>query len=87
MEKITYSHARQNLSAILDNIIEDADVFYIKRQNGDQIAMLDAKEYESLLETAYIFSTKANTDAFLRGLKQAELKQGKEIDLQSYLDS
>jgi|GEM_PF-4432471 len=49
--------------------------------------MVDAREYESLLETAYIFSTKANADSFLRGLSQAELKQGKEeIDLQNYLD-
>lgn len=60
---------------------------YIKRQNGREIAMVDAREYESLLETAYIFSTKANADSFLRGLSQAELKQGKEeIDLQNYLD-
>jgi hypothetical protein len=53
----------------------------------EEITMRKITEDASLLETSYIFSTKANTDAFLRGLKQAELKQGKEIDLESYLDS
>jgi antitoxin YefM len=87
MEKITYTYARQNLSSILDTIIDDAEVIYIKRQNGKEIAMIDAKEYESLLETAYIFSTEANTKSFLKGVKQAEAKEGIEIDLQNYLDS
>jgi antitoxin YefM len=87
MEKITYSYARQNLSAILDTITNDAEVFYIKRKNGKEIAMVDSKEYESLLETSYVFSTKNNGDAFLRGLEQAESCQGKEIDIQNYLDS
>lgn len=87
MEKISYSYARQNLSQVLDNIIDDAEVVYIKRQNGNEIAMIDAREYESLLETSHIFSTKENTDRFLKALKQAESKEGKEIDLQNFMDS
>ncbi|MHC0448491.1 MAG: type II toxin-antitoxin system Phd/YefM family antitoxin [Candidatus Lariskella arthropodorum] len=87
MEKVTYTYARQNLSSILDTIVNDAEVVYIKRQNGKEIVMIDAKEYESLLETAYIFSTNANTKAFLEGLDQAENKEGKEIELQDYMDS
>jgi antitoxin YefM len=87
MEKVTYSYARQNLSTLLDSIINDTEVVYIKRQNGKEVAMIDAKEYESLLETAYIFSTKANTKAFLKGIKQAESKKGKKIDLSDYMDS
>ena len=78
MEKITYTYARQ-----FDTIINDAEIVYIKRRNGKEIAVINAREYESLLETAYIFSTKANTKAFLKGLKQAETKSGKEIDLQN----
>lgn len=87
MEKITYTYARQHLSTILNTIIDDAEVVYIRRPKGDEVAMVDAKEYESLLETAHIFSTKANTNAFLRGLKQAKAKTGTEIDLQNYMDS
>lgn len=87
MEKITYSYARAHLSSILDTIIDDAEVFYIKRKNGKEIAMIDSNEYESLLESAYIFSTKENTSAFLKGLGQAESSEGEEIDLQNYLDS
>jgi antitoxin YefM len=87
MEKITYSYARQNLSTILDSIIDDAEVFYIRRKNGKEIAMVDSKEYESLLETSYIFSTRANTNAFLRGLEQAQSAQGDDIDIQDSLDS
>jgi antitoxin YefM len=87
MEKITYSYARQNLSSILANVIDNSEVVYIKRQTGEEIAMVDAREYESLLETAHIFSTKANTKAFLRGLAQAKSNKGREIDLQNYMDS
>ena len=54
MEKISYTYARQNLSSVLDTIVNDAEVIYVKRQNGKEVAMIDAKEYEGLLETAYI---------------------------------
>jgi antitoxin YefM len=87
MENVTYTYARQHLSSLLDTVTNDAEVVYIKRQNGKRIAMIDANEYESLLETAHIFSTKENTEAFLRGLKQAESKEGIEIDLQDFMDS
>lgn len=87
MGKITYSYARQNLSSVLDNIIDDAEIYYIKRPRGKEVAMINASELRSLLETAYLLSTPANTESLLRGIEQAKNKEGKEIDLQNYMDS
>jgi len=87
MHKVTYTQARQHLSALLDTVIDDSETVYITRKNGKEIAMVDAREYESLKETAYLLSSKANVDHLLSSIQQAEKKEGREIDLQDYLDS
>ena len=75
MREYSYSQARQNLSAILNSICDDCEEVMIRRKNGDKIVLIDADEYESLKETAYLLSTKANRDALQKSLQEAE--QGK----------
>ena len=87
MEKITYTYARQNLRSVLDEVTDNADVVYIKSQNGKEVAMIDAREYESLLETTYLFGDKRNAKAIIKAVSQAEKGEGQEIDLQNFMDS
>ena len=75
MREYTYSQARQNLSAILNSVCDDCEEIMVRRKNGDKIVLVDANEYESLKETAYLLSTEANRNALRESLREAE--QGK----------
>jgi PHD/YefM family antitoxin component YafN of YafNO toxin-antitoxin module len=46
MEKVTYSYTRQHLNTILDQITDNAEVFYIHRKNGKEVVMLEKDYYD-----------------------------------------
>jgi PHD/YefM family antitoxin component YafN of YafNO toxin-antitoxin module len=86
MQKISYNYAQQNLSLVLDNVVDDTVTIYIKHKNGKEVALIDARKYEGLLEIAYLFGTEANAKAILRGLEQSTRKEGREIDISKISD-
>lgn len=79
MKVYSYSEVRQNLSAILNSVCDDSEEVIIRRKNGDKIVMIDADEYESVKETAYLLSTESNRKALQESLNQAEFGQVRPI--------
>lgn len=71
MKVVSYSHARNSLKAILDGVVQDADVTVISRRDaeGDAVVMsLDS--YNSIMETLYLTSNPANAAALARAIAQ-----------------
>lgn len=55
MAVVTYSHARNALKSVLDQVVQDADVIIISRRDaeGDAVVMsLDT--YNSIMETLHL---------------------------------
>ena len=71
MRVVTYSHARQTLKSILDDVQQDADVTVISRRDneGDAVVM-SLDYYNSMMETLHLLSTPANADALARAIRQ-----------------
>ncbi len=80
MEKVSYSYTRQHLSSILNEIVENSEIYCIDRQNGKQVIMLDKNDYDSLAETAYLLKSFNNAKEFFKGLEEAENSIGTKID-------
>jgi antitoxin YefM len=72
----TYTQARANLAALMDKAVDDKVPVYITRRNGKRVAMIDADEYESLIETAYLLSSPANARRLLEAIEQADRGEG-----------
>ncbi len=71
MKVVTYSHARNSLKSVLDDVVQDADVTIISRRDaeGDAVVMsLDS--YNSIMETLYLTSSPANAAALARAIAQ-----------------
>lgn len=71
MKVVSYSHARNSLKAVLDGVVQDADVTVISRRDaeGDAVVMsLDS--YNSIMETLYLTSNPANAAALARAIAQ-----------------
>lgn len=79
MKVVTYSHARNALKSILDDVVQDADVTIISRRDaeGDAVVMsLDS--YNSIMETLHLTSNPASAAALARAIAQD--KSGKARD-------
>ncbi len=73
----TYTQARAKLASLIDQAVNDKVPVYITRKNGKRVAMIDAGEYESLLETAYLLSSPANARRLLTAIEQADRGEGR----------
>jgi antitoxin YefM len=68
---VSISHARENLFPLVRQVSEDHVVIEIVARNGANAVLMSAEDYESLQETLYLFSTRANATHILRGLAEA----------------
>ncbi|MCU0807785.1 MAG: type II toxin-antitoxin system prevent-host-death family antitoxin [Candidatus Contendobacter sp.] len=71
MKIVTYSHARNALKSVLDDVLQDADVTIISRRDaeGDAVIM-SLNYYNSIMETLHLLSTPANAAALARAIEQ-----------------
>lgn len=81
MVKVSYSHAREHLAEIWNEIEDRRDVAVIQRRGHEDMALLPADELESLRETAYLLRSPANAARLLAALTRARRSVGKPQDL------
>jgi antitoxin YefM len=72
----TYSQAREKLASLLARVTDDLEVVIIKRRNGKRVAVVDADEYESLMETLQVLKSPRNAERLFRSLEQADRGEG-----------
>jgi len=87
----TYSNARANLATLLDRVVTDREIVIINRRGSEDVAMVAAKELQSLLETAHLLRSPTNARRLLTALNRARSKKLKpqaitELRLESGLD-
>jgi len=74
--EVSYSEARANLASLMDQVIDDCEVVIIKRRGRSSVAMIDADELSSLLETEYIFRSPKNAERLMGAIRQVEAGGG-----------
>ena len=77
MSTISYTAARENLAATMDQVCDDREPVVITRQKQRSVVMLSLDDYESLTETAYLLKSRANARRLLEATKQLESGKGK----------
>jgi antitoxin YefM len=75
MIKTTYSKARENLAALLDQVVDDREIAIITRRGSDDVALVAADELAGLLETAHLLRSPANAKRLLTALHRAQTKE------------
>lgn len=72
MTTISYSALRQNLRSVMDTINTDRSVYEISRAGQETVVMMSKHDYDSLQETLYLLSSKANADRLHESIQQAK---------------
>lgn len=77
MRLMTASETRTHFRETLDRVVDDCEPVVVTRAagKGEPVVMLSLREYESMVETAYLMSNPANARRLLDSI--AELNAGK----------
>ena len=70
--EVSYSEARANLASIMDQVTDDCEVVVITRRGHKKVAMIDADELASIMETEYLFRSPENAARLSRARARAE---------------
>ncbi|HVT44218.1 MAG TPA: type II toxin-antitoxin system prevent-host-death family antitoxin [Thermoanaerobaculia bacterium] len=73
----TYTNARANLKALLDQVADSRQPVFIHRRGGEDVALIAADELRSLMETAHLLRSPKNAERLLRALARALGKTGR----------
>ena len=72
---------RKEMKRYLDLVTEDFETLIINRGKGKGAVMISLDEYNSLMETMYILSSRANADSLHKSVNQFEKGQFSEREL------
>jgi antitoxin YefM len=81
MQTVTYSEARENLKAIMDQASASRAPVLITRQRGENVVMISAEEWAGMEETLHLMSSPANAKRLLDGIARLDAGQGEEHEL------
>jgi antitoxin YefM len=72
-----YSEFRGALKKFLDDVEKNNETLIIKRGKGRGAVMISLDEYNSLMETVHLLSSKANADRLYESIQQ--MKEGQTV--------
>jgi antitoxin YefM len=75
MANVSYSHARENLAELWDQVEDTREEVVLTRRGHEDLAMLPAEELRSLRETAHLLRSPANAVRLLRALERSRRGQ------------
>ncbi|EAB6124748.1 YoeB-YefM toxin-antitoxin system antitoxin YefM [Salmonella enterica subsp. enterica serovar Braenderup] len=81
MRTISYSEARQNLSATMLKTVEDNAPVLITHQNGEACVLMSPEEDNSPEETAYLLRSPANARRLMDSTDGLKSGRGTEKDI------
>lgn len=72
MLSINYTELRKSLKKNLDLTSDNHETLIVHRPNGKSVVVLSLEDYNSITETDYLLSTKANTERLMTSIKSVE---------------
>jgi antitoxin YefM len=72
-----YSEFRTDLKKYLDSVEDNNETLIIKRKSGKGTVLISLDEYNSIMETLHILSSKKNADRLYESIQQ--MKTGKTV--------
>lgn len=73
----TYTNARANLKALMDQAADTRQPVFIHRRGGEDVALIAADELRSLIETAHLLRSPRNAERLIRALNRALAARGR----------
>ena len=79
----TYSNARANLAQLLNEITANHEIIIVARRGKENVAMIEASELASLMETAHLLRSPRNAQRLLTALDRARTDEEKPMTIEN----
>jgi antitoxin YefM len=70
-----FTELRSDLKRILDEVEENNETVVIKRNSGKGSIIISLEEYNSMMETMHLLSSKKNADRLFESIDQVKSKK------------
>ena len=77
MLSINYTELRKSLKKNLDLTSDNHETLIVHRPNGNSVVVLSLEDYNSITETDYLLSSKANAERLYKSIE--EVKAGSNL--------
>jgi antitoxin YefM len=81
MKIISFTEARNNLKAVLDGVVNDADTTIISRRDAEDAVVMSLDHYNSLMETVHLLRSPANAEHLTKSIAQYRAGKVQEREL------
>ena len=78
MKAANFTEFRTKLKQYLDEVEQNNETLIIKRGTGNGAVLISLDEYNSILETVHLLSSKANADRLYESIRQ--MRSGKTFE-------
>jgi|SRR4051794_30574496 antitoxin YefM len=68
----TYTHLRENLAGILDEVIDQQEIVIVRRKGARDVALIPASELAGIIETAHLLRSPRNAGRLISALRRAK---------------
>ena len=81
IRETTYSGARRNLAALMDQVTDTREPVWIRRRGKESVALISAEDLSSLMETDYLLRSPRNAERLLEAKAELEAGGGTVMDV------
>ena len=82
LHETSYTQARRNLAALLDQVTETREPVLIQRRGREAVALIAADELAGWFETAHLLRSPENASRLLAASERAEAGMGETMSLE-----
>jgi antitoxin YefM len=81
MKAANFTEFRTRLKSFLDDVENNNETLIIKRGTGNGAVLISLNEYNSIMETVHLLSSKVNADRLYESIQQIKAGKGVQHDL------
>ncbi len=78
MKIANYSEFRANLKDYLDSVETENEIIFLKRGSGQGVALLSIEDYNSLMESMHLLSSRKNSERLQQSIDQMNSRDSEE---------
>jgi antitoxin YefM len=70
IQQVSFQECSNQFSKVFERVAKNHEVISVCKESEQEVVILDAKEYSSLIETLYLLSNSANAARLREGISQ-----------------
>lgn len=82
IRETTYTGARKNLAALMDQVTDTHEPVLIRRRGKEPVALVAVEDLSSWMETDYLLRSPRNAQRLREAIARADAEQGEPVDLE-----